>query len=177
LVSKLVQSTTVLWLTGLSGSGKTTIAQALEQRLCSNLGFLVCILDGDKLRQGLNSDLSLSEKDRKENIRRTAHVAKLFSETGIVVICSLISPYIKARELARSIIGAEFKEIYIKCPIEECKKRDPKGLYAKHDRGEIKGLTGIDAPYEEPLSPDLVIETDKKDIKECVNLIVRLLET
>ena len=139
------------------------------------MGFLVCVLDGDILRSGINSDLSLSKDDRKENIRRTAHIAKIVSDVGVITICSLISPYKDLRDHARFIIGNDFKEIFVKCPVAECKKRDPKGLYAKQERGEIFGLTGVDAEYEEPLSPDLIIETDKYDINYCVDSIIDLI--
>jgi bifunctional enzyme CysN/CysC len=148
----------VLWLTGLSGSGKSTIADAVSKKL-TDAGRIVSILDGDNLRQGLNSDLGFAEADRVENIRRTAEVAKILAETGIVVIVSLISPYHADRERARDIVGPDrFSEIYVATPLSLCEKRDPKGLYKKARSGEIPNFTGIDAPYEEPAKPDLVVE-------------------
>ena len=164
----------VLWLTGLSGSGKSTIADAVTQRL-TNLGRLVTVLDGDNLRTGLNSDLGFTETDRVENIRRTAEVAKIFAETGIVVAVSLISPYRQDRARARDIIRPDrFAEIFVSTPLSICEKRDPKGLYKKARSGEIPNFTGIDAPYEEPLSPDLVVE-GSGDLEEQVTKILSLL--
>jgi len=169
---KLAKSGTVIWLTGFSGSGKSTIAQALESKL-KGLGYLTCILDGDKLRTGLNADLSFSKEDREENIRRVTQVAKLISDLGIITICAFISPYQGSRDSARQIIGSKFKEVFVKCPIEICEKRDPKGLYMKQRSGKMKGLTGIDAPYENPSNPDLILETDKNDIDSCIDLIMQ----
>jgi len=172
---KLTKPAIVIWLTGLSGAGKSTIATALEQKV-KDLGYLTCNLDGDVLRKGLNSDLSFSEADRKENIRRVAHTTKLLSDLGIITICGFISPYRDSRDFVRGIIGSSFKEIYVKCPIEECERRDPKGLYAKQRSGRMKGLTGIDAPYEEPLQAELVLETNKFDVDTCATKVIELIK-
>lgn len=164
----------VLWLTGLSGSGKSTIADSLTQRL-TDLGRIVTVLDGDNLRTGLNSDLGFTETDRVENIRRTAEVAKILAETGIVVAVSLISPYRQDRARARDIIGPDrFAEIFVSTPLSICENRDPKGLYKKARSGEIPNFTGIDAPYEEPTRPDLVVE-GSGDLEEQVTKILSLL--
>jgi adenylylsulfate kinase len=145
---------------GLSGSGKSTLAREVEQHLHAQ-GYLTQLLDGDNLRTGINNNLGFSEADRLENIRRAAETAKLFLNCGIITICSFISPTRQIRDLARDIIGEDdFLEVYISCPIEECERRDVKGLYAKARRGEIKQFTGIDAPFEEPLSPFIEIQTD-----------------
>lgn len=147
---------------GLSGSGKSTLAREAERQLHTQ-GYLTQLLDGDNLRTGINSNLGFSEADRLENIRRAAETAKLFLNCGIITICSFISPTRQIRELARNIIGEnDFLEVYVNCPIEECERRDVKGLYAKARRGEIKQFTGIDAPFEEPLSPFIEIHTDKQ---------------
>ncbi|MEC8265228.1 MAG: adenylyl-sulfate kinase [Pseudomonadota bacterium] len=157
----------VIWMTGLSGSGKSTIAKEVERKLFLN-GFNVFILDGDNLRMGLNKGLTFSPEDRTENIRRTAEVAKLFTDAGFIVIVSLISPYRSERKKARDIRPEYFREIYIKASLEECVKRDVKGLYAKALRSEIKDFTGISSPYEEPLTPDLTIDTEIEKIEESV---------
>ena len=157
----------VIWMTGLSGSGKSTIAREVERKLFSK-DFNVFILDGDNLRMGLNRGLSFSPEDRTENIRRTAEVAKLFTDAGFIVIVSLISPYRSERKKARDIRPEYFREIYVKSSLEECIKRDVKGLYAKAIRSEIKDFTGISAPYEEPLSPDLTVDTEQEEIEESV---------
>ena len=157
----------VIWMTGLSGSGKSTIAKEVERKLFSK-DFNVFILDGDNLRMGLNRGLSFSPEDRTENIRRTAEVAKLFTDAGFIVIVSLISPYRSERKKARDIRPEYFREIYVKSSLEECIKRDVKGLYAKAIRSEIKDFTGISAPYEEPLSPDLTVDTEQEEIEESV---------
>jgi bifunctional enzyme CysN/CysC len=160
-----------LWLTGLSGSGKSTISVELERDLF-NAGRQVYRLDGDNLRHGLNRDLGFSDSDRSENIRRTAEVAKLLNEAGVTVICSLISPFEKDRKLARDIIGSDsFVEIYVATPLEVCEERDPKGLYKKARAGEITGFTGISAPYEEPRNPDIRIDTSKEVLTESVSKI------
>jgi len=172
----IAQKGKVIWLTGLSGSGKTTIAQALEVKLHNDLGFLTYVLDGDVLRSGLNFDLNMSLIGRSENIRRAAHVAALFADAGVVVICAFISPYKSARDTVRRIMEVPFFEVYVKCPIEECKSRDPKGLYAKCDAGDITGFTGIDAPYEEPANSELVVETDVEDVNSCVDKIIELIK-
>ena len=157
----------VIWMTGLSGSGKSTIAKEVERKLFSK-DFNVFILDGDNLRMGLNRGLSFSPEDRTENIRRTAEVAKLFTDAGFIVIVSLISPYRSERKKARDIRPEYFREIYVKSSLEECIKRDVKGLYAKAIRSEIKDFTGISSPYEEPLSPDLTVDTEQEEIEESV---------
>ncbi len=158
----------IIWLTGLSGSGKSTIAKEIEKKLFLK-NYNVFILDGDNLRMGINRGLGFSTEDRSENIRRTAEVAKLFSQAGFVVIVSLISPYISERKKARDIRPEIFREIFIKASIDECKKRDVKGLYSKAINGEIENFTGISSPYEDPKSPDLILYTEKESIEESVN--------
>ena len=147
----------VLWFTGLSGSGKSTIANALDDEL-NKLGKKTYILDGDNIRMGLNKDLSFSPEDRKENIRRISEVAKLFADSGTIVLTAFISPYIADRQTARELIGEDFNEVFIDTDVEECIKRDPKGLYKKALAGEIKGFTGIDAPYEKPTNAEIIIK-------------------
>ncbi len=160
----------VLWFTGLSGSGKSTVARKLEEKLYDK-GIVSFVLDGDNVRHGLNGDLGFTPEDREENIRRIRQVAKLFYDSGIFVMVCFISPYRKGRDAARELIG-DFVEIFVKCPVEECEKRDPKGLYAKARAGEIKDFTGIDAPYEEPLNPEIVIDTSKLSVEECAEKIL-----
>lgn len=163
----LKQRAKVLWLTGLSGSGKSTIAEALEKQLHLE-GFLTKLLDGDNIRVGLSNNLGFSEEDRKENIRRIAEAAKLFLDGGIICICSFVSPTREIRDMARSIVGAEdFLEVYVNAPIEVCEARDVKGLYKKARAGEIKQFTGIDSPFEAPLDPFLELKTDEKDLVAC----------
>lgn len=163
---------TVLWFTGLSGSGKSTIANAVEERLYKE-GLHTYLLDGDNIRYGINRDLGFSEKERKENIRRIGEIAKLFVDAGMIVLTAFISPYCADRELARSLVEEdEFIEVYVKCSLDECEKRDPKGLYKKARANQISEFTGISAPYEEPLSPEIVVETDKQFINECVEQII-----
>lgn len=163
----LNQKGKVFWITGLSGSGKSTIAQHTEI-LLHNKGILTQILDGDNIRAGLNNNLSFSMADRIENIRRIAEVAKLFADCGIVTMASFISPTIEIREIAKAIIGKDkFYEIFINTPLSTCEKRDVKGLYEKARAGIIKDFTGIDAPYEAPLEADLEIETDNISISEA----------
>lgn len=162
----------VLWLTGLSGSGKSTIAYELEKMLHS-LGCRAYVLDGDNIRHGLNKDLGFSPNDRKENIRRIAEVAKLFVDAGCVAITSFISPYRDDRDMARSIFrNGDFIEIYVKCSLSECERRDPKGLYKKAKAGEISQFTGISAPYEPPIQYELVIETEGQTVNESVAQIL-----
>lgn len=167
----LNQRSKALWLTGLSGSGKSTIAQHLERRLY-NEGFFAQVLDGDNIRSGVNNNLGFSLEERRENIRRIAEIAKLYIHSGIISINSFISPTIAIRQMARTIIGEDnFLEIYVHAPLEVCEARDVKGLYQKARRGEIKGFTGIDAPYEAPENPALEIQTDKMDVAAAVEQI------
>jgi adenylylsulfate kinase len=163
----------VVWFTGLSGSGKSTIASEVYQSLIQE-GIHSYLLDGDNIRLGINSDLDFSDEGRKENIRRIAEVAKLFVDAGEVVLTSFISPFIEDRASAREIIGHNnFIEVFINCPLEECEKRDVKGLYAKARSGEIKSFTGIDSPYEEPTNPDIVVFSAENSIKECAEEIIK----
>lgn len=167
----LNQKGVCLWLTGLSGSGKTTIAKTISKKLHKK-GIITQVLDGDNIRIGINNNLSFSEEDRLENIRITSEIGKLFVESGIVTICCLVSPTKKMREKAKSIIGAsDFYEIYIATNLPECKKRDTKGLYEKAIRGEIKNFTGISAPYEKPNSPNLVVPTENISIEESSEIL------
>ncbi len=167
----LNQNAKVLWLTGLSGSGKSTIAQNLEREL-HNKGFFAQVLDGDNIRSGINKNLGFTDEDRKENIRRIAEVAKLYLNSGIITICSFISPTIEIRNYAKSIIGEnDFVEIYINASLEICEERDVKGLYKKARAGEIKNFTGIDAPYEAPVNPSLIVNTNQLSIEESVEQI------
>jgi adenylylsulfate kinase len=166
-----------VWLTGLSGSGKSTIAIALERRL-HHAGRLAVVLDGDNIRAGINGNLGFSEADRSENIRRIAEVAKLFIHNGTVVICSFVSPTIAIREQARDIIGGpDFLEIFVDTPIEECERRDVKGLYAKARRGEVKDFTGISSPFEPPPRPDLRLTTVGRDEQETADELFRFVTT
>lgn len=161
----------VLWMTGLSGSGKSTLAKGLENKLYEQ-GILTKLLDGDNLRTGLNKDLGFSEEDRTENIRRVAETARLFAETGVVTICSFVSPTIAIRTQAREIIGEDsFLEIFINASFDTCAKRDVKGLYAKALKGEIKNFTGLDAPFEPSKNPFIEIKTDELDEKESVDVL------
>lgn len=160
----------VVWMTGLSGSGKTTTAQEVERRLVAQ-GIPAYVLDGDKLRRGLNKDLGFSDEDRKENIRRTTEVAKMFKDAGIVTFVTLISPFAEAREAARAEIGNNFMEVYVKADLETCKQRDPKKLYEKAMKGEIKSFTGIDSPYEIPKNPDLLLDTELWSEEECAEAL------
>ncbi len=170
------QVPTCIWLTGLPGSGKSTIAQALELRLIA-LGRHTYLLDGDHLRTGLNRDLGFSREDRAENIRRVAEVTKLMLDAGLIVICAFISPYRSERRLARSLMApGEFVEVYLDVAPSVCEARDPKGHYAKARRGEIPGFTGIDGSYEQPESPELRLDTEVLSIDDCVARILACLE-
>lgn len=169
----LMQRAMVFWFTGLSGSGKSTLAKGLERKLYHK-GYLTKLLDGDNVRIGLNKDLDFSQESREENIRRVAEVAKLFLDCGIITICCFISPTEKMREMARNIIGPEnFYEIYAKCSLEICEKRDPKGLYKKVREGKIQNFTGIHTEYEEPVHPNFVIRTDNKTVRRSIRQCYR----
>lgn len=172
---RLKQKAKVIWFTGLSGAGKTTLAKRLEEELFAR-NFLVQILDGDNIRSGINNNLSFSEEDRLENIRRIAEVSKLFLNCGIIAINSFISPTKEIRHLAMEIIGKEdFIEVYINAPLEVCEKRDVKGLYAKARRGEIKDFTGISSPFEVPVQTDIEIRTDLMTIDECTEKLLEFI--
>jgi bifunctional enzyme CysN/CysC len=166
---------TLLWFTGLSGSGKSTIAVELQKKLIKE-GKMVYILDGDNVRHGLNKDLGFTENDRIENIRRIGEVSNLFVDAGVITITAFISPYTKDRHIVRNKLGKDFIEVYVKCNLEECEKRDPKGLYKKARAGEIKDFTGISAPYEEPKNPEMVVDTSIMNIQESVDLIYNYLK-
>ncbi len=169
----LNQHARVLWLTGLSGSGKTTIAQEIEMEL-NQKGYLTQILDGDNIRTGINNNLGFSQDDRYENIRRIAEVSKLFLDCGIICINSFISPTKKIRKMAMDIIGKEnFIEVYINAPLEVCEERDPKGLYKKVREGKIKNFTGIDSPFEAPINPDIELRTHELSINECSTVALK----
>ncbi len=164
----------MIWMTGLSGSGKSTVAIGVEREL-HRRGILCRILDGDNIRSGINAGLGFSEEDRRENIRRIAEVGKLFVDTGIVTIACFVSPTTELREMARQIIGEkDFREVYIATPIEECERRDVKGLYARARRGEVKDFTGISAPFEAPTHPDLSLDTSQMTLKQEVEAVVEL---
>ncbi len=168
----LKQKGIVIWMTGLSASGKTTLAIGLEKTL-HQMGHLCYVLDGDNVRTGINNNLKFSEEDRKENIRRVAEVSKLFVQCGVITINSFVSPTNELRDMAKSIIGADdFKLVYVNTPIEVCEQRDSKGLYAKARRGEIKDFTGINAPFDTPISPDLEIKTDQHTFEENLKVLV-----
>lgn len=165
----------MVWFTGLSGSGKSTVAIALEREL-QKRGILCRILDGDNIRFGINSNLGFSEEDRIENIRRIAEIGKLFVDTGIVTIAAFISPNNMLREMASKIIGHDdFIEVFVSTPLEECERRDVKGLYAKARRGEIKNFTGISAPFEAPENPAISLDTSKLSVEQSVNRLLDLI--
>ncbi|MCR9672197.1 adenylyl-sulfate kinase [Vibrio alginolyticus] len=167
------QRPAVLWFTGLSGSGKSTIANAVESKLLS-LGKHSYLLDGDNVRHGLNKDLGFSDQDRIENIRRIGEVAKLFVDSGTIVLTAFISPFISDREQARQLMAeSEFLEVFIDTPLEICEQRDPKGLYKKARAGEIKNFTGIDSSYEAPLNPEIHVKTANKTVEECAEFVVK----
>lgn len=168
----LKQRGMMLWFTGLSGSGKSTVAIALERELHSR-GLLCRILDGDNIRSGINNNLGFSAEDRVENIRRIAEVGRLFVDTGIITIAAFISPNNQLREMAAEIIGKDdFVEVFVSTPLEECEKRDVKGLYAKARRGEIKNFTGISAPFEAPEHPDITLDTSKLPVEGSVKILL-----
>jgi adenylylsulfate kinase len=174
----LGQKGVTLWFTGLSGSGKSTVAVALEKVLTQQ-NKLAYRLDGDNIRHGINANLGFSPEDRAENIRRIGEIAKLFVDTGVIVLSSFISPYRKDRDLVRRLhddAGMDFLEVHVDCPLTVLEARDPKGLYKKARAGEIKSFTGIDAPYEPPLSPDLVLKTDEETVESEVDALLDLLQ-
>ena len=172
----LKQKGVVLWFTGLSGSGKSTVASEVAYKLQS-MGRLTYILDGDNIRHGLNKDLGFSPEDRNENIRRISEVASLFADAGIITITAFISPYRKYRNFCRELAGNDrFIEIYAKASLETCEKRDPKGMYKKARAGIIKDFTGIDAPYEEPETPELIIDTDNETVDESAEKVLQKLQ-
>jgi len=172
----LKQKGVVLWFTGLSGSGKSTVANEVAHKLHEREK-LAYILDGDNIRHGLNKDLGFSPEDRKENIRRISEVANLFADAGLITITAFISPYAKDRNFCRELAGAgRFLEIYVKASLETCEKRDPKGMYKKARSGEIKEFTGINAPYEEPENPELITDTDKETVEESAEKVLKKLE-
>lgn len=165
----------VLWFTGLSGSGKSTLANAVDSALYQR-NFRSYVLDGDNIRHGLNSDLSFRKEDRKENIRRIGEVAKLFVDSGLIVSSAFISPFLEDRQLVRNIFDpGEFIEIYLSCPINICEDRDPKGLYEKARKGEISEFTGISSPYEVPINPEIIIESNQMTLEQSVDKIITYL--
>jgi adenylylsulfate kinase len=174
--SFLKQKGVVLWFTGLSGSGKSTIANEVSYKL-HKMGKLSYILDGDNIRHGLNKDLGFSPEDRKENIRRISEVANLFADAGLIAITAFISPYRVDRDFCRNLVGeGRFIEIYVKASLDTCEKRDPKGMYKKVRAGIIKEFTGISAPYEEPLNPEIIIDTDKESIEGSTSKVIDKIE-
>lgn len=167
----LGQRAIVIWMVGLSGSGKSTLARTVETNL-HTMGFKTMLLDGDNLRTGINNNLGFSEADRTENIRRAAEVSRLFASSGLVTICSLISPTEEIRRMAAEIIGDDYYEVFVSCPLEECERRDVKGLYAKARRGEIKNFTGIDSPFEDPQNPSLVVKTNELSLEDSQKILI-----
>ena len=165
-----------IWLTGLSGSGKTTIANYVSRQLHEN-GVYTQVLDGDNIRLGINKNLSFSDQDRQENIRRIAEVTKLFVEAGVVTFCCFVSPSDKMRTLAKNVIGEnDFFEVFVSTNLETCETRDVKGLYKKARKGEIKDFTGISSPFERPVNPDLVLDTENKSINEIGDTLISVLK-
>lgn len=172
----LRQKGVVIWFTGLPSSGKSTIARAVEERLFES-GHLGYVLDGDNIRHGLNKNLGFSPEDREENIRRIGEVAKLFADAGLITMTAFISPYRKDRDRNRELLKPrEFIEVFVKVSLDVAEQRDPKGLYKKARNGEIKEFTGISAPYEEPLNPELILDTDELNLTQCRDAVLRYLE-
>ncbi len=173
----LRQRGVMVWFTGLSGSGKSTIALGVEHELYQR-GVLCMLLDGDNIRAGINNNLGFSVEDRRENIRRIAEVGKLFVETGVVTLACFVSPTNEIRNMARDIIGdADFREVYVSTPIEECERRDVKGLYARARKGEIKDFTGITSPFEAPERPTLTLDTSVLSLQQCVQKVLDIIPT
>lgn len=173
----LNQQGCVIWFTGLSGSGKSTLALEVENTL-HRRGRLTYVLDGDNVRHGLNKNLGFSPEDREENIRRIGEVAKLFTDAGVIAMTAFISPYRTDRDNARALLDERrFVEVFVDCPLEICEERDPKGLYKKARAGEIKGFTGISAPYEAPTAPELVVNTGSQTLEECTDAVIAFLES
>lgn len=165
-----------LWFTGLSGSGKSTVAHAVERALFER-GYVTYVLDGDNVRHGLNGDLGFSKEDRTENIRRVGEVAKLFTDAGIIVLCAFVSPYRADRDRIRGDLAeGDFLEVYVKASLAECERRDPKGLYGRARAGEVTNLTGMSAPYEVPISPELVLDTEAEKLQESVQRVLQFLD-
>ena len=172
----LNQKGVIIWTTGLSGSGKSTIANEIAYKLHS-MGKLSYVLDGDNIRHGLNKNLGFSPEDRNENIRRISEVAKLFSDSGVIAITAFISPYRKFRNFCRELVEpGKFIEVYCKASLDTCEKRDPKGMYKKAREGIIKDFTGIDAPYEEPENPEVIVDTDNETVEESVDKVINTLK-
>ena len=171
----LSQNAKILWFTGLSGSGKSTIANGVELAL-NEQGFKTYLLDGDNVRLGLNNDLGFSDKDRVENIRRIREVAKLMLDAGLIVLCAFVSPFRKDRDVLREVVNEEdFVEIFVNCPVEVCEERDVKGLYKKARAGLIKDFTGISSAFEAPLNPEIILNTNELSLEKCVEKILSLL--
>ena len=170
----LSQKSKLLWFTGLSGSGKSTVANALDTRL-NEMGKATYLLDGDNIRLGINSDLGFSIKDRNENIRRISEIGRLFVDSGLITIACFISPLKANREMARNTLGDDFIEIFVDCSLSECEKRDPKNLYKKARQGVIKEFTGISSPYEKPENPEIVVNTQEQTVEQCVDKILAYL--
>ena len=174
--SLLKQKGVVIWITGLSGSGKSTVANEVAYKL-HKLGKISYVLDGDNIRHGLNKNLGFSPEDRNENIRRISEVANLFADAGIITFTAFISPYKKLRNYCRELVGpGRFIEVYARASLETCEERDPKGLYKKAREGIIKDFTGINAPYEEPENPELIVDTDKESVEESAEKVIKKLE-
>ncbi len=173
-IKQLHQKPLIVWFTGYSGSGKSTIADSLEQKLF-DLGYKTYLLDGDNIRHGLNKNIDFSDEGRNENIRRIGEVSKLFLDAGLIVITAFISPFKEDRNQVRQLVEeGEFIEVYVECPLEVCESRDVKGLYAKARRGEIPNFTGISSPFEEPLNPEIIVHSAQEDIETCVNQILTI---